>query len=53
MAHHEQLGMTLPHRLSVELQGSLVEPSWPGFQVVWERDPQVGKLLNLLIVRPS
>jgi hypothetical protein len=51
MAHHEQLGMTPLHRLPVELQSSLVEPSRSGFQVVWEAEPQIRKLLNLFIVR--
>lgn len=53
MAHHEQLGMTPLHRLSVELQRSLVEPSRSGLQVVWEGEPQARKFLNLFIVRPS
>jgi|HubBroStandDraft_1064217.scaffolds.fasta_scaffold74359_2 hypothetical protein len=51
MAHHEQLGAALFHRLSVELQCSLVKPSRSGFQVVWEGEPQVGEFLDLSIVR--
>jgi hypothetical protein len=51
VAHDEQFGVAFLHCLSVELQRSLIKPSRSGFQVVLEREPDVGKLLNLLIVR--
>jgi hypothetical protein len=52
MAHDEQLGVAMLHCLSVEPQRSLVKPSRPGFHVVWEGEPHMGKFLNLSIVRP-
>jgi hypothetical protein len=51
VAHDEQLGFTPLHRLTVELQSSLVEPSRSGFQVVLEREPDVSELLNLSVIR--
>ena len=51
MAHHEQLGMPMLHRLSVKLQRALIKPSRSGFQVVLEGEPDVSELLNLSVVR--
>jgi hypothetical protein len=51
MAHHEQLGFMSLHYPSIELQRPDIKPSRSRFQVVWEREPEVRKLLNLLVVR--
>jgi hypothetical protein len=53
VAHHEQLGVALLHRLSVELQRSLIEPSRSGLEVVLEGKPDVSELLNVSVTRAS
>jgi hypothetical protein len=53
VAHHEQFGITLLQRLSVELQRALIEPSRPGLHVVLEGEPEVRELLDFFIVGPS
>jgi len=50
MAHHEQFGITLPHRFSIELQRLLIEPARSCLLIVVEAKPDVGKLTDLRVV---
>jgi hypothetical protein len=50
VAHHEQPCVALLHRFSVELKRALVKPSRPWFLIVFEGEPEVGKLLNFPVV---
>ncbi len=50
MAHDQQLGVTFPHRFSIELQRSLVEPPGSWFLVVVKAQPNVSELTNVCIV---
>jgi hypothetical protein len=52
MAHHEQFRVTVLHCFSIELQRPLVEPPRPRLRIVFERYPEMFKLLNLPIIRP-
>ena len=53
VAHHEQFGITALRRFPIELKRPLVKPTGPWFEIVSERKPEVEKLLNVSIVRPS
>jgi hypothetical protein len=53
VTHDEQLGITSLRRFPIELKRPLVKPSGPWFEIVSEGKPEVEKLLNVSIVRPS
>ena len=50
MAHHEDLGSRVTHRLVVEVECPAIEPPRPGFLVVVEGEPNVRKPSHLCAV---